>query len=112
MQPGVGVTPMEVVVKVPTGIHRLPVDRPRVPNSVRALYAAGFLAWLLPIGLFLYFRANPVPTSGSGWRAVGLALAALLAAVAHSLCWAAAFFFGRLVTSDQIAEEAERTTQG
>ena len=112
VQPGVGVTPMEVVVRVTTGVHRIEGDRPRMPNSVRVLYAAGLLMWLMPTALVLYFRANPMPDSSTAWRALGIVLAALLAAILHSVCWAGAFFYGRLVTSDQIAREAERTTQG
>ena len=113
VQPGVGVTPMEVVVRVPTGIHHIGGDhRPRAPNAVFVLYAAGLLAWGIPLALALYYRNNAMPDTSVGWRALGLVLAAVLAAITHSLCWAGAFFYGRLVTSDQIAEEAERTTQG
>lgn len=101
---------MEVVVRVPTGIHRMNDEKVRVPNSVRFLYAAGLLAWAMPIGLVLYYRANSMPGSSVGWRALGVVLAAVLAAIAHTLCWAGAFFYGRLVTSDHIAREAERST--
>jgi hypothetical protein len=105
---------MEVVVRVSTGIHRLENERvrPRVPGSVGVLYAAGLLAWSVPIGLLFYYRANAMPGSSIGWRALGVVLAAMLAVILHTLCWAGAFFYGRLVTSDQIAQEAERTTQG
>lgn len=112
VQPGVGVTPMEVVVRIPTGLHRIEGERPGVPNSVRLLYAAGLLMWAMPVALILYYRANPMPDSSTAWRALGVVLAALLAAILHSVCWAGAFFWGRLVTSDQIAQEAERSTQG
>ena len=100
-------------MRIPTGLHRLEKgDRPRVPTSVGVLYAAGLLAWSLPIGLLFYYRATALPGSSVGWRALGVVLAALLAAIVHLLCWASAFFYGRLVTSDQIAQEAERTTVG
>lgn len=105
---------MEVVVRLSTGIHRLDGERlrPRVPGSVGVLYAVGLLAWSVPIGLLFYYRANAMPGSSTGWRALGVVLAAILAAILHSVCWAGAFFYGRLVTSDQIAQEAERTTHG
>lgn len=103
---------METVVRVHTGLHRMESDRPRVPTSVGVLYAAGLLAWGMPVGLLLFYRATALPGSSVGWRALGVVLAALLAAIVHLLCWAGAFFYGRLVTSDQIAQEAERTTHG
>lgn len=103
---------MEVVVRIPTGVHHVGEESPRgrVPNSVRFLYAAGLLAWMLPIGIVFYYRANAMPGSSVGWRAMGVVLSAVLAAIVHTLCWAGAFFYGRLVTSDQIAREAERST--
>ena len=97
-----------VVVRLPTGIHH--GEKSPVPNAVRFLYGAGLLAWSLPIGLFLYYRANAMPGSSVGWRALGIVLAVLLAGLVHCLTWAGAFFYGRLVTSDQIAQEAERST--
>lgn len=103
---------MEVVVRIPTAIHRLEGERAPIPNAVRVLYGSGLLIWALPIGLFLYYRANAMPGSSIGWRALGMVLSALLAVIVHSMCWAAAFFYGRLVTSDQIAQEAERSTTG
>lgn len=109
-QPGVGVTPMETVVRVSTGIHRADGERAPVPNAVRVLYGSGLLVWALPVGILLYYRANAMPGSSVGWRALGIVLAVLLAAILHSICWAGAFFYGRLVTSDQIAQEAERST--
>lgn len=101
---------MEVVVRVPTGIHRVDGERARVPGAVPFLYAVGLLAWAMPIGLVLYYRANAMGGSSVGWRALGVVLAAVLAMLVHTLSWAGAFFYGRLVTSDQIAQEAERST--
>lgn len=105
----VGVTPMEYVVHT-TGIHRLENGRRRITPVVSTLYVCGLLAWAVPIGLFFYYRANSMPGTSLGWRALGVVLAALLAGLAHVLLWAGAFFYGRLVTADQIAEEADRTT--
>ena len=112
LAPGVGVTPQEVVVRISTGIHRNPDEhwRRRVPRIVKILYGLGALAWLIPIGLALHYRASPMPESTGGWRVLGMLLAIALAAILLSLCWAGAFFYGRLVTADQIADEAERGT--
>ena len=107
----VAVTPMETVVHT-TGLHRLENSRRKIPAAVPVLYGGGVLIWALPLALFFYFRNNNVPGAGAGWRALGIVLAALLAILVHVLLWAGAFFYGRLVTSDQIAEEAERTTTG
>ena len=102
-------------MRVTTGIHRMDDlhhhhGRPRVPFIVKAGYGFGVLAWMLPIGLALFFRANPTPASSTGWRVLGVLLAVLLALVLHSLSWAGAFFYSRFVTADQIADEAERGT--
>lgn len=107
--PSVAVTPMETVVRT-TGIHRLENTRRRIPGVVAALYGGGVLVWAVPISLFLYYRNNRMPGTSLGWRALGVVLAFLLAVLVHILLWAGAFFYGRLVTSDQIADEAERTT--
>jgi hypothetical protein len=109
----VGVTPMETVVHVGTGTHRVVGGRlKQVPMVVRALYLAGVLAWGLPLSMLAYYHANHVTASSTGWRIFGLVLAILLAMLLHSMLWAGAFFYGRLVTSDQIAQEAERATTG
>ncbi len=105
----VGVTPMEYVVHT-TGLHRVENGRRNVPPVVSTLYASGLLAWAVPVGLFLYYRANAMPGTSLGWRALGVVLAALLAVLVHVLFWAGAFFYGRLVTADQIAEEADKPT--
>ena len=107
MPKSVGVTPMEYVVHV-TGTHTAAGarERRRVPNAVRVLYACGILGWFLPLALMQYFKVNRMPTATIGWRSVGMLLAFGLAFLIHSMLWAAAFFYGRLVTSDQIAEEA------
>ena len=100
---------MEYVVHT-TGVHRLENGRRRIPPVVSTLYAGGLLAWAVPITLFLYYRANAMPGTSLGWRALGVVFAGLLAILAHVLFWAGAFFYGRLVTADQIAEEADRPT--
>lgn len=99
-------------MRVPTGIHHADGKRAPVPNAVRFLYVCGLLVWALPIGIYLYYRANAMPGSSVGWRALGIVLAILLSGLVHALTWAGAFFYGRLVTSDQIAQEAERGTHG
>lgn len=101
---------MEHVVRVQTGLHRIEARRAPTPRAVQALYGAGLAFWMLPVGLWLYYRANAMTNESIGWRALGLVLAVLLAVLAHVLCWAGAFFYSRLVTSDQIAQEAERAT--
>jgi hypothetical protein len=105
----VGVTPMEYVVHT-TGTHRLENGRRGTPKAVAVLYGAGLLAWAMPFCLYFYYHANAMPGVSLGWRALGVVLAAMLAGLLHALLWAGAFFYGRLVTSDQIAEEAERGT--
>lgn len=108
----VGVIPMEYVVKIPTGLHRVDGGhrRAKAPRLVKILYAAGLLVWLLPILLWLYYRGQTMPGASLGWRALGLVLAALLAGLVNTLCFAGAFFYGRLVTSLDIADEADRGT--
>lgn len=103
---------MEYVVKIPTGLHR--VDgvhrRPKAPRLVKVLYAAGLLIWLMPLLLWLYYHSQLMPGASLGWRALGLVLSALLALLVNVLCFAGAFFYGRLVTSLDIADEADRGT--
>ena len=105
----VAVTPMETVVHAsPT--HRLENSRRKIPAAVSVLYGSGVLVYALPLSLYFYFRNNSAPPGAAGWRALGMVLSGLLAILAHVLLWASAFFYGRLVTSDQIAAEAERGT--
>lgn len=103
---------MEYVVKIPTGIHRVDgVSRKvKAPRLVKILYGAGVLVWLLPMVLWLYYRAQLMPGASLGWRALGLVLSVLLALLVNTLCFAGAFFYGRLVTSLDIADEADRGT--
>ena len=93
-----------------TSTYRLENSRRRIPMAVVGLYAGGLAVWVIPTALFLYFRNNRMTGGSLGWRALGIVLAGLLALLIHILLWAGAFFYGRLVTSDQIADEAERTT--
>ena len=97
-------------MRVQTGLHRIESHKSPTPRAVMVLYGAGLSLWILPIGLWLYYRANTMTGDSLGWRALGLVLAVLLAALGHVLCWAGAFFYSRLVTSDQIAQQAERAT--
>jgi len=90
--------------------HRLENARRKIPPAVAILYGSGLLVYAIPVSLWLYYRNNPTPAGAVGWRALGMVLAVLLAVLTHVLLWAGAFFYGRLVTSDQIAAEAERGT--
>ena len=90
-QPGVGVTPMEVVVRLSTGLHRHRERRPRAPAR------PGLGRRALRRGPARVVRAGRPPSStpartrcpGSsiGWRALGIVLAAMLAVILHTLCW-------------------------
>jgi len=97
---------MEYVVHAPTGTHRI-APWQRYPWTVRLLYLGGVLAWGLPLSLVQYFRINPMPGASVGWRALGVVLAIMLAALLHTLLWAGAFFYSRLITSNEIADEAK-----
>jgi hypothetical protein len=103
----IGVTPMEYVVHTATGTHHVRKPWQRYPWSVRLLYLLGALAWALPVWMAQYFRVNPLPGGRGGWRMLGMVLTVLLAALLHTMLWAFAFFYSRLLTSDQIADEAE-----
>lgn len=108
---GVAVTPMEYVVRLPTQTHRLDAKTDRMPRAAWILYIFGLAIWALPIGLFLHYRASDLPSASVGWRAFGMVLAVLLAALVFVLSWAGAFFYSRFVTSNHVHQEADRVTE-
>lgn len=107
---GVAVTPMEYVVRLPTQARADGARTDRMPRAAWILYGFGLAVWLMPIALLLHYRANPLPGASIGWRALGTVLAFLLAFLVFMLSWAGAFFYTRFVTSNHVAQEAERVT--
>ncbi len=104
----VAVTPQEHVVRVGQGTALTRV--PAMPRLTWGLFVAGWSVWLGPLAYYLYLRSTPTPASS--WRGTGLVAVSIVAFLIQAVLWASAFFYSRLVTSDEIAEEAEKTSSG